>query len=207
MHSAVSHMRRHVPIPRVRNAPSSDRSQGFHFLYYLEKLIGKPSWDTFIPHYFKTWSRKSLDSYDFKATLLDFFKPDAAASKALASVDWDSWFYKPGLPPKPEFDTSMVDKCYDLAKKWESEVSKLAIHPIRTELKLTTQSPELLTEPIRHRRPHRKPNCRLPRTHPTLQNTPHSRAVPSNGQSLFAHLIPQRRAQLSISRYRTDSQG
>ncbi|KAH0259117.1 leukotriene A-4 hydrolase, partial [Aureobasidium melanogenum] len=29
-------------------------------------------------------------------------------------------FYKPGYPPKPDFDTSMVDVCYDLASKWES---------------------------------------------------------------------------------------
>lgn len=86
--------------------------------------MGKDSFDKFIPHYFKTWLRKSLDSFEFKATLLDFFKSDATASKALESVDWDSWFYKPGLPPKPDFDTSMVDKCYALADKWESEVSQ-----------------------------------------------------------------------------------
>lgn len=88
--------------------------------------MGKDSWDKFIPHYFTTWLKKSLDSYDFKATLLDFFKPDTEASKKLESVDWDTWFYKPGLPPKPKFDTSMVDKCYDLANKWESKVGFLA---------------------------------------------------------------------------------
>ncbi|ESZ91500.1 putative Leukotriene A-4 hydrolase like protein [Sclerotinia borealis F-4128] len=95
--------------------------KGFHFLYYLERLVGKPTWDKFIPHYFTTWKRKSLDSYEFKATLLDFFASDKAASKALESIDWDSWFYKPGLPPKPEFDTSLVDKCYSLAKNWGSK--------------------------------------------------------------------------------------
>ncbi|TVY46723.1 Leukotriene A-4 hydrolase-like protein [Lachnellula occidentalis] len=95
--------------------------KGFHFLYYLEKLIGQSSWDPFIPHYFKTWLKRSLDSYDFKATLLDFFASDKEASKALESVDWDTWFYKPGMPPKPKFDTSMVDTCYALADKWESK--------------------------------------------------------------------------------------
>lgn len=95
--------------------------KGFHFLYYLEKLVGQPTFDKFIPHYFKTWSRKSLDSYDFKATLLDFFSSDKETSTKLESVDWNAWFYKPGLPPKPKFDTSMVDKCYALADKWESE--------------------------------------------------------------------------------------
>ncbi|KAI9743973.1 MAG: hypothetical protein M1818_002707 [Claussenomyces sp. TS43310] len=94
--------------------------KGFHFLYYLEKLLTKPTFDTFIPHYFKTWQKKSLDSYDFKATLLDFFASDKTASKALEEVDWETWFYKPGLPPKPDFDTTMVDKCYALADKWES---------------------------------------------------------------------------------------
>lgn len=96
--------------------------KGFHFLYYIEKLVGLTKFDLFVPHYFTKWARKSLDSYEFKATLLDFFAQDQEASKALESIDWDTWFYKPGLPPKPDFDTSMADKCYALAKKWESEV-------------------------------------------------------------------------------------
>lgn len=63
---------------------------------------------------------KSLDSYEFKASVLDFFKSDEDAAKALNELDWDGWFYSPGLPPKPRFDTSLVDVVYDLAKKWES---------------------------------------------------------------------------------------
>lgn len=35
-------------------------------------------------------------------------------------VDWDRWFYAPGLPPKPKFDTSLVDVVYALADKWMS---------------------------------------------------------------------------------------
>ncbi|KAI4206314.1 MAG: hypothetical protein LQ346_001139 [Caloplaca aetnensis] len=93
--------------------------KGFHFLYYLERLIGKEEWDRFIPHYFTKFKGKSLDSYDFKSTLLEFFEADTAAAKALEGVDWDTWFYKPGLPPKPDFDTSMVDVCYALAEKWQ----------------------------------------------------------------------------------------
>lgn len=62
-----------------------------------------------------------MDSYEFKATLLDFFASDKDAAKALDTIDWDTWFYAPGLPPKPNFDTSLVDKCYELARKWESQ--------------------------------------------------------------------------------------
>ncbi|KIW64892.1 leukotriene A-4 hydrolase/aminopeptidase [Phialophora macrospora] len=93
--------------------------KGFNFLYYIEKLISQEEFDKFIPHYFETWRGKSLDSYDFKATLLDFFKANDSVSEKLASIDWDTWFYAPGYPPKPDFDTSLVDQCYDLAAQWE----------------------------------------------------------------------------------------
>ncbi|KAF2835226.1 putative leukotriene A-4 hydrolase like protein [Patellaria atrata CBS 101060] len=94
--------------------------KGFIFLYYLEKLIGKDSWDKFIPHYFNKFKYKSLDSYDFKSTLLDFFASDDAASKKLTDIDWDKWFYAPGYPPKPDFDETLVKACYALADKWEA---------------------------------------------------------------------------------------
>ncbi|KAJ5170669.1 Leukotriene A4 hydrolase [Penicillium coprophilum] len=94
--------------------------KGFNFLFHLENLVGKPKFDKFIPHYFTTFKCKSLDSYEFKALILDFFKSDAEASKLLEELDWDKWFYAPGLPPKPSFDTSMVDAVYELSKKWQS---------------------------------------------------------------------------------------
>ena len=97
--------------------------KGFTFLFYLEKLLGQEKWDIFIPHYFTTWKFKSLDSYDFKATLLDFFAGDSEASAKLAKVDFDSWFYKPGLPPKPQFDDSRAKVCFELADKWRTLVS------------------------------------------------------------------------------------
>ncbi|KAL4749363.1 leukotriene A-4 hydrolase [Aspergillus terricola var. indicus] len=94
--------------------------KGFNFLFHLENLVGKDKFDRFIPHYFTTFKGKSLDSYEFKSTLLDFFESDAEASQLLQELDWDSWFYKPGLPPKPEFDTSLADVVYELAGKWRS---------------------------------------------------------------------------------------
>jgi leukotriene-A4 hydrolase len=94
--------------------------KGSTFLWYLEKLVGIEKWNTFIPHYFTTFAQKSLDSYEFKATLMDFFAGDEKASAQLKTVDWDTWFYAPGYPPKPDFDTSLVDVCYDLAAKWEA---------------------------------------------------------------------------------------
>lgn len=72
--------------------------------------------------YFQTFARKSLDSHEFKDTLIQFFSSDSNASSALHSVDWDKWFYAPGFPPKPNFDTSLADVCDTLASKWESRL-------------------------------------------------------------------------------------
>ncbi|KAK5172421.1 hypothetical protein LTR04_005561 [Oleoguttula sp. CCFEE 6159] len=88
-------------------------------------LKGKDPDDAFssIPYekgfYFKTFAKKSVDSYEFKSTLLDFFASNPSTSRKLADLDFESWFYKPGYPPKPDFDTSMVDVCYALADKWK----------------------------------------------------------------------------------------
>lgn len=51
---------------------------------------------------------------------MDFFQSDPEASRLLNELNWEEWFYSPGLPPKPKFDTSLVDVVYALAKKWES---------------------------------------------------------------------------------------
>lgn len=51
---------------------------------------------------------------------MGFFESDPEASKLLKELDWNTWFYAPGLPPKPEFDTSLVDVVYELSKKWQS---------------------------------------------------------------------------------------
>ncbi|KAF9883449.1 hypothetical protein FE257_003447 [Aspergillus nanangensis] len=94
--------------------------KGFNFLFHLETLLGKQKFDQFIPHYFTTFKGKSVDSYEFKATTLNFFRPDPEASKLLSELDWDKWFYAPGLPPKPKFDTSLVDVVYELSGKWKT---------------------------------------------------------------------------------------
>ncbi|KAK4089846.1 leukotriene A4 hydrolase [Purpureocillium lilacinum] len=95
--------------------------KGFHFLYYLDRLVGRENFDRFIPHYFTKWSGKSLDSFEFRETFMDFFNGlgDEELKKKVATIDWEARLYTPGLPPKPDFDTTLVTLCYDLAKKWE----------------------------------------------------------------------------------------
>ncbi|PVI04444.1 leukotriene A-4 hydrol [Periconia macrospinosa] len=97
--------------------------KGFHALYAFELLLGKDKWDSFIPHYFNTFKFKSIDSYDFKSNLINFFANDAEAKKKLDDFDWDTLFYKPGFPVKPEFDDTLVKTCYSLADKWKAHLS------------------------------------------------------------------------------------
>lgn len=99
--------------------------KGFHLVYYLERVVGRPNFDKFIPHYFTKWSGKSLDSFEFRDTFMDFFNNlgDEGIKLKIKDIDWKGRLYTPGLPPKPTFDTSLANQCYELAAKWEDEVS------------------------------------------------------------------------------------
>jgi leukotriene-A4 hydrolase len=108
--------------------------KGFHALYQFELLLGKDKWDSFIPHYFDTFKFKSVDSYDFKSCLIDFFANDTDANKKLEAFDWDKLFYAPGFPTKPEFDQSLVKKCYELADKWQQLVSSSDFTPHSSDI-------------------------------------------------------------------------
>jgi leukotriene-A4 hydrolase len=107
--------------------------KGFVFLYFLDNLVGRKKWDRFIPHYFTKFKYKSLDSYDFKATLLEFFRDDEEASKKLEELDWDRWFYATGYPPKPDYDDTLARECYDLADKW-SRISEKPFEPRKSDI-------------------------------------------------------------------------
>jgi len=61
---------------------------------------------------------KSLDSFEFKSTLINFFDGDEEVYHKLLKLDWDGWFYKPGYPIKPNYDDRMVQVCYNLADRW-----------------------------------------------------------------------------------------
>lgn len=60
-----------------------------------------------------------MNSEQFKDCVIDFFAPDTAASSALASVDWATWYHTPGLPPKPDFKSELYDSCAALASRWK----------------------------------------------------------------------------------------
>ena len=91
--------------------------KGSTFLWYLEDLVGgPPKMEPFLKFYYKKFAYKSIDSDTFKSTFLEYFKD----VEAIKEVDWDTWFFTPGMPTyKPKFDESLARVCWDLAKKWQ----------------------------------------------------------------------------------------
>ena len=90
--------------------------KGFNLLFYLEnKLGGIEEFDPFIKYYFKKFSKKSLDTFQFLDTLYEFY-PNK--KNVLDSIDWETWLFKPGMPPVQKFDTTLADNVYSLANKW-----------------------------------------------------------------------------------------
>lgn len=97
--------------------------KGSTLLFYLENLLGgKEHFDPFIKHYFTKFSRKSLDTWQFLDTLFEFFHEKRAL---LESVDWETWLFAPGMPPKPELITSLADDVYSLADRWIASAQRL----------------------------------------------------------------------------------
>ncbi|CCD24438.1 bifunctional aminopeptidase/epoxide hydrolase NDAI_0D01240 [Naumovozyma dairenensis CBS 421] len=96
--------------------------KGFNLLFFLENLLGgTKEFDPFIKHYFKKFSYKSLDTFQFLDTLFEFFTDKR---ELLENVDWETWLFKPGMPPKPQFDTTLANTVYALAKKWLHNASE-----------------------------------------------------------------------------------
>ncbi|ORY81519.1 peptidase family M1-domain-containing protein [Protomyces lactucae-debilis] len=92
--------------------------KGFNLLYYLEHLLGEGPFAKYTRWYFEHFAGQSITSFQFKQSLYDFFGKEEAQIKKLDGVDWNHKFYSPGLPTKPDFDTSLAVPCYNLAKRW-----------------------------------------------------------------------------------------
>lgn len=92
--------------------------KGFFFLFYLETILGGPKeFDEFIPHYFKTFRYKSLDSFEFIDELYKFFEP-RGKKDILDSIDFNKWLFGKGMPEEPNFDRSLVVEVEELVEKW-----------------------------------------------------------------------------------------
>ncbi|KAH7106395.1 peptidase family M1-domain-containing protein [Auriculariales sp. MPI-PUGE-AT-0066] len=97
--------------------------KGSNFLLYLENTLGgKDVLLRFASDYVNTFTGKSITTDQWKEHLYAYFKKnDPKKIEALDSVDWDAWFFGQGesLPVQPQYDTTLAEKAYALAKRWD----------------------------------------------------------------------------------------
>ncbi|CEL62166.1 leukotriene-A4 hydrolase [Rhizoctonia solani AG-1 IB] len=98
--------------------------KGSNFLLYLERLLG--GLDVFLPYardYINTFRGKSIRTDEWKAHLYAYFGNHGGEDKLklLDSVDWQEWLHGQGtkLPVKIDYDTTLAEKSYQLAAKWD----------------------------------------------------------------------------------------
>lgn len=88
--------------------------KGFNFLFYLQSLVGGDEpMNQFLRAHCDKYKFSCVNSQDWKEFFLDFFKD----IKELEAVDWDTWLHKPGLPPQPKLDTTLMDAAQQHARK------------------------------------------------------------------------------------------
>lgn len=94
--------------------------KGHTLLYYLESLLGGPSvFEPWLHAYIQHFKYKSISTAQWKEFLLGFFADKPEKKAILDKVDWEAWLHSTGMPPvKPAFNTSLLDACTNLAKKW-----------------------------------------------------------------------------------------
>lgn len=91
----------------------------------MESLVGGPErFDPFIKAYTEKFKGDGLITSDlFKMFFLEFFSEEAGAG-TFSCLDWEAWFYSPGLPVPsiiPScFDSSLQQPCIDLKNTWIS---------------------------------------------------------------------------------------
>lgn len=99
--------------------------KGSNLLLHLERTVGGLS--TFLPYmhnYVSTFRGKSIGTSDWRDHLFSYFSAHTNASSiipALEKVDWEAWLHGDGLslPVDMKYDTTLADRAYDLAKRWD----------------------------------------------------------------------------------------
>ena len=85
--------------------------KGFNLLLYLERTVGTKEFEAFFQAYIAEFAYKTLTSNDFR----DFFLKHFPGTQ----VDWETWFYEPGMPPiVPVFDKTLSEASERLAECW-----------------------------------------------------------------------------------------
>uniref|UniRef100_A0A646QDM6 Leukotriene A(4) hydrolase n=1 Tax=Hemiscolopendra marginata TaxID=943146 RepID=A0A646QDM6_9MYRI len=93
--------------------------KGHSLLFYLEHLVGGPGkFEPFFRDYINKFKHQSIDTQTWKEYFENYFK-EKVPEKTLASIDWKTWLYKPGMPPVDlKFDNSLAESSQKLSERW-----------------------------------------------------------------------------------------
>ncbi|KAL6739553.1 hypothetical protein Aduo_012992 [Ancylostoma duodenale] len=92
--------------------------KGSAFLFTIEQLLGEPErFEEFLRKYIEKYAYKSITTDVWKQELYTFF---ADKKNILDSIDWNKWLHEPGMPPKPKYDSRLMEACRALAAEWTS---------------------------------------------------------------------------------------
>jgi len=95
--------------------------KGANFLLYLERQLGGlPVMLPYLQNYVETFRGKSIRTDDWKAHLFKYFA-DHGKVDILDKVNFEAWLHGEGLdlPETITYDTSLAQKAYELANKWD----------------------------------------------------------------------------------------
>jgi len=115
--------RLHVPMDNVDpddSFSSIPYEKGSTFLYFLEDVIGGAMvFEKFLKAYFLRFQFGTVSKDEFKTFFIEYSKEHGIEQEKLDSIDWDTWFNKPGMPPyQPPLDNSLIAPVEKAAKHW-----------------------------------------------------------------------------------------
>lgn len=95
-------------------------------MYYLQSLVGVDKFEVFFKEWVQQHKLHPVTSEDFKAFFLKYFE-----GEKLDQIDWDTWFYVPGMPPvTPNFDNPLTQASNNLAERWISGEGEFSLKDI-----------------------------------------------------------------------------
>ncbi|WKY04325.1 hypothetical protein Q1695_005377 [Nippostrongylus brasiliensis] len=109
-------------IPNLKDIDPDDSyssvpyEKGSALLFTLEQLLGDNArFEKFLRSYIEKYAFQSIVTETWKTELYSYF---ADKKSVLDTVDWNKWFFAPGLPPKPKYDSKLKEACQTLANQW-----------------------------------------------------------------------------------------
>ncbi|KAJ0406704.1 hypothetical protein P43SY_004529 [Pythium insidiosum] len=92
--------------------------KGFNFLNYLTEVVGgRDIFEDFAKAYIKNFRFKTLTSNDFREFFINYFTEVVDKRDAIKKVEWEKWFYTPGMPlVMTEFDSTLTNAATSLGE-------------------------------------------------------------------------------------------